>query len=306
MADEVTLSASVRNNLLSLQRTTGLINRTQDRLSTGLSVSSPIDDAIKFFAAKSLSDRAGDLSNRKSAIDQGISTLTTVVNSTEALESLTNQIKGTIDSSRSGTKEQREEFSSQIAELVFQIQKLVDDTTFAGLNLINSTSSSRQVRFSEKVDSKLTVQGVNFNVSAFFLDSDGSQLGILASDANQLSTLELFGFSQALSVFSLSVAGDLASFNSQANLAINSLDKTIANLRAKAATIASNVSVLQVRLDFTETYVNVLQEGSDKLTLADLNEEGANLLALQTRQQLGIQSLAFAGQAEQSILGLFR
>ena len=306
MADEVTLSASVRNNLLSLQRTTGLINRTQDRLSTGLSVSSPIDDAIKFFAAKSLSDRAGDLNNRKSAIDQGISTLTTVVNSTEALESLTNQIKGTIDSSRSGTKEQREEFSSQIAELVFQIQKLVDDTTFAGLNLINSTSSSLQVRFSEKVDSKLTVQGVNFNVSAFFLDSDGSQLGILASDANQLSTLELFGFSQALSVFSLSVAGDLASFNSQANLAINSLDKTIANLRAKAATIASNVSVLQVRLDFTETYVNVLQEGSDKLTLADLNEEGANLLALQTRQQLGIQSLAFAGQAEQSILGLFR
>ncbi len=40
--------------------------------------------------------------------------------------------------------------------------------------------------------------------------------------------------------------------------------------------------------------------------LADLNEEGANLLALQTRQQLGIQSLAFAGQSEQSILGLFR
>ena len=66
---EVTLSASVRNNLLSLQATTKLINRTQDRLSTGLSVASPIDDAIKFFAAKSLSDRAGDLSDRKSAID---------------------------------------------------------------------------------------------------------------------------------------------------------------------------------------------------------------------------------------------
>lgn len=302
---EVTLSSSVRANLLSLQKTTGLINRTQDRLSTGLAVASPIDDAIKFFSSKSLSDRAGDLDARKDAIGQGISALTAVVQATEALEDLTDQIKGTIDSARSGTKEQRSEFATQINELVNQIQKLVDDTTFQGLNLLNSTSASLQVRFSEKVDSKLQVDGVNFNVSEFFLDSDGAALGLLASD-NTASTVSAFGFGLELSNYSLSVAADLASFNSAANIALNSLDKTIQNLRAKAATIASNVSILQVRLDFTEQYVNTLQEGSDKLVLADLNQEGANLLALQTRQQLGIQSLAFAGQAEQSILGLFR
>ena len=228
-----------------------------------------------------------------------------MVEGVEAIENLTEQVKGTIEASRSGTKEQRAEFATQINELVNQIQKLVEDTSFQGLNLLNSTSSSLQVRFSEKVDSKLQVDGVNFNVSAFFLDSDGSAIGVLASD-NVASTITTFGFDLELSAYSLSVAGDLASFNSAANIAINSLDKTIANLRAKAATISSNVSILQVRLDFTTNYVNVLQEGADKLTLADLNEEGANLLALQTRQQLGIQSLAFAGQAEQSILGLFR
>ncbi|MCR4376850.1 MAG: flagellin, partial [Rhodospirillales bacterium] len=64
--------------------------------------------------------------------------------------------------------------------------------------------------------------------------------------------------------------------------------------------------LLQTRLDFTTSYVNTLEDGGSKLTLADINEEGANLLALQTRQQLGIQSLSFAGQAEQSVLGLFR
>ena len=57
-------------------------------------------------------------------------------------------------------------------------------------------------------------------------------------------------------------------------------------------------------LDFTNEYVNTLQGGSDKLTLADLNEEGANLVALQTRQQLGIQSLSIAGQQQQAILAL--
>ena len=70
--------------------------------------------------------------------------------------------------------------------------------------------------------------------------------------------------------------------------------------------LGSNVAILQTRLDFTDQYVNTLEGGSDKLTLADLNEEGANLVALQTRQQLGIQSLSIAGQQQQSILALLQ
>lgn len=84
------------------------------------------------------------------------------------------------------------------------------------------------------------------------------------------------------------------------------LDAALTTLRARTQTLGSNVALLQTRLDFTSEYVNTLESGSGKLTLADLNEEGANLLALQTRQQLGISALAFAGQAEQGILGLFR
>ncbi len=84
------------------------------------------------------------------------------------------------------------------------------------------------------------------------------------------------------------------------------LDAALTTLRARTQTLGSNVALLQTRLDFTEQYVNTLETGAGKLTLADLNEEGANLLALQTRQQLGISALAFAGQAEQGILGLFR
>ncbi|WNJ99100.1 flagellin [Thalassospiraceae bacterium LMO-JJ14] len=87
---------------------------------------------------------------------------------------------------------------------------------------------------------------------------------------------------------------------------ITELDSALTTLRARSQTLGSNVALLQTRLDFTEDYVNTLEIGSGKLTLADLNEEGANLLALQTRQQLGISALAFAGQAEQGILGLFR
>ena len=84
------------------------------------------------------------------------------------------------------------------------------------------------------------------------------------------------------------------------------LDTNLQALRSNAQSLGTNVALLNTRLDFTNNYVNLLTAGSGKLTLADLNQEGANLLALQTRQQLGIQSLSFAGQNEKSILQLFR
>ncbi len=306
MADEVVLTSAVRGNLLALQNTTGLIDRTQGRLATGLSVESAIDDPLKFFQAKSLLNRANDLTSRKDGIGQGISTLETVVEATEAIETLVQQIKGTVDAARSQTKAQREEAQIQVQELVTQIQKLVEDATFQGLNLLNSTASKLTVRFSDKDDSKLEVDGVDFNASQFYLNSAGTSSLSFNATAGASITVSRLGFIEQLSTYSLSLASILASFNEQANLAITRLDQTIENVRAKSATIATNVSILQVRLDFTDNYVNILTEGADKLRLADLNEEGANLLALQTRQALGIQSLAFAGQAEQAILGLFQ
>ncbi len=96
--------------------------------------------------------------------------------------------------------------------------------------------------------------------------------------------------------------GSTTEFNSR----ITNLDSALTTLRSRAQTLGSNVALLQTRLNFTKAYATTLSTGAGKLTLADLNEEGANLLALQTRQQLGIQSLAFAGQAEQTILTLFR
>ncbi|MFQ5619966.1 MAG: flagellin, partial [Rhodospirillales bacterium] len=97
-----------------------------------------------------------------------------------------------------------------------------------------------------------------------------------------------------------------AAFTNQVNSLVTDLQSALDTLRTKTKTLGSNVALLQTRLEFTESYVNTLQTGADKLTLADLNEEGANLLALQTRQQLGVQALSFAGQAEQGILALFR
>ncbi len=311
MAD-IALSTSVRSNLLALQSTSGFIGRTQTRLSTGLAVSSPVDDAVKFFQAKSLSNRASDLLERKDAVDQGINALKTALTATEAMEDLVKQMKGVIDSARSADKTQRTAYTTQFEELASQIEKLVDDASYQGLNLLNSTASQLSVRFSDKSDSKLEVNGVNFKTSGFFKDADGNTASA-ASDATLFSTIMAAGLGATASAagdgfedYNVSIAAELASFNAHADNAINALDETISNLRAEAAEIAGNVAILQVRSNFTQEYSNVLEEGAGQLTLADLNAEGANLLALQTRQQMGIQALSFAGQSEQAVLGLFR
>ena len=388
---EITLSAAVRDSLLSLQNTTVLINRTQGRLATGLSVASAIDDPIKFFEAKTLADRAADFDDKKSGIDQGISSLTAALDGTEAIDAIVRQMKGLAVSAKSATTSTIPELVSQFNDLRNQIANLARDTDFQGLNLINGTGEKLTVNFSNDTSSTLVVDSVDvteggaglairnavtaaelcgavFNVSydfasgltvsaggsltvtyagqsAFSFGSAGDYTFLYGTNtvtiyvgsvggttAGTFTTTQVFAAGTTIT-FELAsaeadtgrvnfagvtaggslVVGDVtgqyvidAAFTTEINSLVTDLQSALDTLRTKTKTLGSNVALLQTRLDFTDNYVNTLQTGADKLTLADLNEEGANLLALQTRQQLGIQALSFAGQAEQGILALFR
>ena len=288
MAQQITLSSAIRANLLSLQRTASLVARTQNRLSTGLRVASAIDDAVAFFQAKGLSDRASDLAEKKDGIDQGISSLTTALTAIESQEQLFQQMKGLLLSAKSGTAIDRNSLSQQFNILAGQANSLIADANYQGLNLLTGTENLLKVSFSEKTASFLQVQGIDVQFSNF--------AGITIA-----ATVAATAFTGLTGGWSLVSTLSVILFDHVLNI----LDSAITSLRSNAKTLGSNVSLLKTRLDFTIDYVNTLTGGSDKLVLADLNEEGANLVALQTRQQLATQALAFAGQAEQAVLQLF-
>jgi len=294
MAD-VTLSSSIRSNLLSLNQTSSLVQRTNSRLSTGLKVSSAIDDAVAYFQSKSLSDRASDLNTRKDGIDQGISSLKTALTTLESQEKLMVQMKGILLSAKSATNTERADLATQYQTLAAQITNLVNDASYQGLNLLNATTAQLTVQFSDKTAAQLQVQGVDVRLTAIagFTYAAGTALGTDLTSAS--------GLSGGGSVWS-AVSNSVSVFDA----IIEKMDSAITTVRSNAKTIGTNVALLQTRADFTKSYVNTLKEGADKLSLADLNEEGANLVALQTRQQLGIQALSFAGQQEQGVLSLFR
>lgn len=292
MAD-IALTSTTRANLLSLQNTTDLANRTQGRLSTGLKVASALDDAVAYFQSKNLSDRAADFTDRKNDIDQGISSLKAAVNATEAADKILKQLKGVAISAKTADTSTRADLSAQFADLLDQLNSLVGDASFQGTNLVNSTVQELTVRFSEATTSELQINSRDLRAGALFT------VGGAASAAGTAIFAALVGGSS----FTAIAASQLIT---TINDITGSVDDAVSTVRAAAANLGSNITLLQTRLDFSKNYINTLTEGSDKLRLADLNEEGANLVALQTRQQLALQALQFAGQNEQAVLQLFQ
>ncbi len=301
MANDIALTAAQRQSLLSLQRTDALSSRTQTRLSTGRKINTVVDDAVNFFRARTLTDRASDFELRKDDIDQGISAVNTALQSIEAIDALLNQLKGIVEAARSQSTSERISATTQFTEVGTQIFELIEDTSYQGLNLLGSTNSTLDIAFGTRTSSRLQIDGFDLNATV-----GNSTTGIFSVavffTANSAIALTALGISSS----SFTSFGQDNSNVGNATSIVQLLDAGINRLRGHAQTLGSNVAILQTRLNFTQEYVSELETGSDKLTLADLNEEGANLVALQTRQQLGIQSLAISGQQQQAILALLQ
>ena len=161
----------------------------------------------------------------------------------------------------------------QRQELLGQINLIANDASFNGSNLLKAGPDELGVAFNDDNSSNLTITG---------LDSTTASTGI-----------------------NIAVAANGFGANANIDAALTQISAALSELRTNAATMGSKNTILGTRLDFTENLVDNLNNGEGKLTLADLNEESAKLLALQTRQQLGINSLALAAQSERSILALF-
>ena len=122
------------------------------------------------------------------------------------------------------------------------------------------------------------------------------------------STLNITGttFNAAgLGLSNLTVGSDFID-NIATNKVLSSLSTASDSLRSEASSLGSNLSIVQIRQDFSKNLINVLQTGSSNLTLADTNEEAANSQALSTRQSIAVSALALANQSQQSVLQLLR
>lgn len=300
---DISLSNATRTNLLSLQRTTSLIGRTQERLATGLKVNSAIDDALAFFKARNLNSRSEDLAAIKDGVSNGISVIRASIQGLESIESVLKQMKAVAQSAISSPESStRAKLASQFNELRSQVDNLTEDARFNGVNLLKNTTSAftagadnLTVKFNERMDdvpgagtgslNQLVVSGVSASDFATIIASSATATGTAGSTT-------VWGQTGTAAVTAI-------------NAAIRGIDSALVTVRQVSQELGTNSSLLEIRRDFTQNLINTLRGGAADLINADLNEESANLLSLQTRQQLGTISLSIAQQSEQSVLRLF-
>ena len=480
MASNITLSAGVRANLLSLQHTAGLMSTTQTRLATGKKVNTALDNPVNFFTASSLQSRSSDLSALLDSMSNGIKTLEAADNGLTSITSTLQSMKSTLQQARQDKSFQTESYTidsttigtaslknlsfsggavgSTLVNIALNVADvaatpgsatsgtvpgtytggtlsingtdvtIADDTNAAGLKsaidgasiagittsvsgstitisnasgnvdftgstgalltslglstssnyvagvpgsvksvdtlvaAINSSSSltgkvsasndGGKLRIQNLSTADLTVTGASNTTSA--IDGSAStdtikgndvrkslvtqyndlkdQLDKFADDASFNGINLLRGdnlkitfnetATSTLSIQAKTTAGAATAIDSAylgistlANSSVDSdtnIDSLTANLgtalnsvRSQSSTFGSSLSIVQNRQDFTKAMINTLQTGADNLTLADTNEEAANMLALQTRQQLSQTALSLASQADQAVLRLF-
>ena len=407
MAD-ISLTASMRTNLLSLQNTQSLMDMTQERLSTGLKVNSAIDNAASYYTAQSLNNRANDLNALLDSMGQGIQTIQAANEGIEAITEFVEQAKAIANSARdvasktdikglqatfsdvaapdtpktaTGTSlefevtrtdgttldqslsdaidkvnaelEAADLQSKSLDDYVAQVEKAieaggpefakivdikVDDktgkityTAKAGYN-IKATGAGdlaglgKDPDTGDPVDEVTSTVAVNTDRQKYALQFNEilEQIDNLAQDSGykginllQMNTLTvIFNEDRSSQIevkgtdaSSVGLMLDEAVNNWQTNedieASIAQTEEAISSLRIMASDYGNYYSIVQNRQSFTKSLVNVLTEGADNLTLADMNEESANMLALQTRQQLAINSLSLASQAAQGVLQLF-
>lgn len=167
----------------------------------------------------------------------------------------------------------RRSFETDYNSLRVQMDQLASDASYKGVNLLQA-NNNLTVYFNASQTSSMTISSKLMDTSATGLDVPEITTDDWESDATIAEAIE-------------------------------KLDAAVTTLRQQASTFGGNLSVVETRSDFTQNMINTLETGAGNLTIADTNTEGANLLALQTRQSLGTTALSLAAQADQNVLQLF-
>jgi len=411
----ITLSSSVRQNLLSLQDTANLLSTTQTRLATGKKVNSALDNPTNFFTASGLDARASDIGNLLDSIGNGVQVLQAANTGITSLSKLVDTAKSIANQALqqpsgystkasaafvgagagTGTTTASDINAGKIGGSAFtfttQSGGLATITVGATAVAYNSTSKTATVKSLDDLNQALSAAGVNVTASitaaqeiTFTSTNDGGSQKItqataatspasglaantleisvaaaqstagtlvtapiadsvsqtarssLVAQYNQIiqqitttaqdssfngvnllngdtlklvfnetgkSTSTIAGVTfdpNGLGLKSLTNGTDFID-NAATNSVLTALNTASTTLRSQASAFGANLSIVQIRQDFSKNLINVLQTGSSNLTLADSNEEAANSQALSTRQSIAVSALALANQSNQSV-----
>ena len=271
MVLSVNTNAGAMIALQELTATNKRLDMTQLRITTGLKINGPKDDAATFAIAQNMRGDIAGIQAVKIALASGESTANVAITGGKAIADLLIEMKAkTVQANQSGLDSaSRTALHNDFVSLRDQIATIVSTAEFNSQNLITSGAANLTVLS--------TVDGSIITISA-----------------------------QSMDTSTLAIASNVLNTSSGAAAALTSIDSAINLVSEKLAALGSSAKRIEVQNEFTTKLVDILKEGVGNLVDADLAMESAQLQALQIKQQLGVQALSIANASPQSILALFR
>lgn len=294
-----TMTTAQKIALLSLRDTTKLSARTQSRLASGKTVGNVVDAPVAYFRNRALLDRAQDFLSYRENIEQANVTVKTAIRGLESLGELLKQADNILESLKTLKQSERVEANKQFTSILEQTYHIIEDSSYQDMNLLNNSNNQLLVHFGVRSSSKLLVNGVGLNATIAHKNTLFTSKNIYNSDGKAM----LSGIFTAGSGFS--VIGDNNQNLSFTTIARKHIDAAITRVNSIATGFGNDVAILETRLNFTDHYTQHLQEGAAMIVRADMNEEAANLISLQTRQQLTTSTMVISGQQQKNLLDLF-
>ena len=271
MAMSINTNAGAMVALQSLTATNRNLEQTQMRVTTGLRVSGPKDDAATFAIAQNMRGDVAGMAAVKVNLSLGQSIVNVAIDAGKAIADLLTEMKAkAVQGSQEGLDADsyvalNEEFTSLRA----QIQSIVATAEFNGKNLIDSAATDLKVLS--------TVDGSSITITKQSIDAT------------------------SLAIHSASLANATV-----AATALTAINAAIIDVSNSLASLGSGAKRVDIQADFTQKLMDIIKQGIGNLVDADLAQESANLQAFQIKQQLGVQALAIANSGPQAILALFR
>ncbi|MCK0070498.1 flagellin [Kordiimonas laminariae] len=275
MAFSVNTNAGAFAALQNLNQTSSELTTTQNRINTGLRVSSSKDDAATFAIAQTLRGEVAGLSAVSASLDRAQSTLDVAIAAGEAVSDLLIELKEKAVAAKDSGLDtaSRSSLNDDFEQLRDQITSIVQNAEFNGTNAVENNGDAIVAITSDDGSNTITVAAQNLSLS-------GSNVALSASQ--DIST-------QAL-----------------ASAAVTDIENSIANVNTSLSSLGSGAARIELQKEFVNQLSDTIEVGIGNLVDADLASESANLQALQVRQQLGLQALSIANQAPSTVLGLFR
>ncbi len=276
--NSVNTNAGAMIALQNLNGTSGLLGATQNRINTGLKVGSAKDNgAIWAIAQNSRSDISA-LDAVRDSIQRGQSTIDVAISAGETVSDLLNQMKtkALAGADASLDTNSRTALANDFVALRNQVAKTIASASFNGNNMLKTGATSLFSLADTSGASKITVAA------------------------------QVMGLGTAAGAIITFTVGSTFSSAATASTLVGVLNTSITNVNAAVAKLGTGAKALQTHLDFVGRQQNTLTNGVGNLVDADVAKESANLTALQTKQQLGIQALSIANSSASALLSLFR